>query len=98
MTISIEVARRIVELHGWVASLRKDLEEIDTGTVGKVTVVANYSVPKNGSSWDTTRFKREVDFTGDDAKWVAGMIRKRKQLRLDAYIRELRQLNASIPE
>lgn len=98
MTITIETARRIVDLHNWVANLRKDIAEIDSGTVKGVTVSAYYTDENERDRWGGPKFKREAKFDGDEARWIANMIRKRKQNKLDAYLRELRQLNASIPE
>lgn len=98
MIVTEDTARRIVSLHETVRALRKDIAEIDSGTLGVVTVSANYQGPEVRGSYQRSVFKREVRFDGDQARWISNLIRERKQLRLDAFVRELRQLNAEVPE
>lgn len=94
--ISIKTAHRIIELNNWVKALRADLKELDSAEIEGVTLQALYKGPKLNSSYYHSEVKREMKFIGDDARWAANLIRKRKQERLDGWLRELRQLDGEI--
>ena len=97
MTISLKTATRITELHAFIKTIKADLLALSDDR--EIVEASIYIKTKNKSlGWNDTS-SRDFRYTGNSvAKMVLHHIRKDKELKLAACVRELRQLGAEVPE
>lgn len=97
MVISHKTAARVVELHAFIGTLKADLRALsDDREIAEASI---YIKTKSKNSGWNDMPSRDFRYSGNHvAKMVLHHIRRDKELKLAACLRELRQLGAEVPE
>jgi hypothetical protein len=93
--ITLHNAKRIVDLHGWLANVRQSIRLLESASTARVVVKC---VETNASGYkNTTELVLDCRSGTPPLRSVVDMMMRSYKLTEAGYVRELRQLGAEVP-